>query len=473
MKNRLFRSIQLLFGLLTIGLMVGLCFGIDPMALGAGGLVLGLAGAGTVTSVEPLTTDIIDTNAPRLLLDDIDKEVVKMWPAFAPLDQLFRTGLKGSRRNINSMTARHYSVEVKPFSDVTTGAITASNQSALTLPVGNINLYGVGDTIFIPSVKGYAEGQGTTLLPNAPLQLYVYQVNKSAQTLDCVPVNGDNFTTPHSSLLKTGIQNIGSGAGIVIGGRALQEMDVQTSPSTYTPEDDYNYCQYFGSQIEISKWAEKSIKEVNFNEADQMELAMYEYRVKREIAYWWGTRNIIYPAGKPIYTCGGITNFVTNEVDWTALLDGTKPNIKPGNIDEMVSAIYAGNAGHGQRWMFIGEYLWNAMKRTEDIQKTLSAKESQHEFGLYFNKINTGSGELILIPHPLFAIMGWGYNAVVLDVNNLGERHFQSQSVDSIDKKALSQANSDAKFISEVSCPVVKYAKTHTVIKGPVYTSLV
>ena len=69
--------------------------------------------------------------------------------------------------------------------------------------------------------------------------------------------------------------------------------------------------------------------------------------------------------------------------------------------------------------------------------------------------------------------MGYGYNAVIIDANNIGERHFVPQSVDAIDKKALSQSNSDAKFISEVSCPVIKYPKTHTIIKGPVYTSLV
>ena len=139
----------------------------------------------------------------------------------------------------------------------------------------------------------------------------------------------------------------------------------------------------------------------------------------------------------------------------------------------MVRAAFSGNAGSGQRWMFVGEYLWNALKRTEDIQKNLNSKDVEYKFGLYFNKINTGDGELILIKHPLFKHMGWGYNAAIIDANNIGERHFMPQKVESIDKAKLAQSNSDAKFINEVSCPVIKYAGTHTIVKGPVYTSLV
>ena len=452
----------LVFGLAVTSLM--------GMIAGVGGIVMA---EGTVIANETLGLEAIDDAASSLLLDDIDEVVTKMWPSYAPLDQLLRTGIKDSRRATDSIRCRHYSVETKPFYDTVTTAVTAANQSAFDLVVGNVALYGVGDTIFIPSVGGYAEGLGTTVLANAPLQLYVYAIDSANSIIKVNPVNGDNATTAKKSLLKTGVQDIAANAAIVIGGRALNEFNVQTDPSEYVPSDDYNYCQYFGSQIEISKWAKKHRKEVRFEEADQLELALYDYRVRREISYWFGTRNVIYPNGKETYTCGGITNFVTNEVDWTDKLIGGLPAIKAGHIDEMVRQVFSGNAGSGQRWMFIGEYLWNALKRTEDIQKTLSAKEVQSQFGLYFNKINTGDGELILVKHPLFRFMGYGYNAVVIDANNIGERHFESQKVTSIDKEKLAQSKSDAKFISETSCPVIKYPGTHTIIKGPVYTSLV
>lgn len=444
---------------------------------GAFGAVLGIgvtmANVGTVIAGEALGTENMAGAQAGLMLDDIDEMVTKMWPSSAPLDQLMRTGIKDARRNTDSIKCRHYSVETKPFNDVVQTAVTAANQQSFSLSVGNPALYGIGDTIFIKGVPGYAEGAGTTALANTNLQLYVYEVDASTNTVKVVPVNGDNATTSKKSLLKAGVQNIAQNAEIIIGGRALNEFNVQTEPSEYVPSDDYNYCQYFGSQIEISRWAAKHRKEVKFDEADQLELAMYDYRVRKEINYWFGSRNIIYPAGKETYTCGGITYFVDNEVDWTALVVGGKPTIKAGHIDDMTRVAFSGNAGSGQRWMFVGEYLWNAMKRTEDIQKTMSEKNMEYKFGLYFNKINTGDGELILIKHPLFKYMGYGYNAVIIDANNIGERHFVPQSVDAIDKKALSQSNSDAKFISEVSCPVIKYPKTHTIIKGPVYTSLV
>ena len=464
-KMKGFAQVLLVF---IVGFALATVFG---MIGGAAGMILG--NVGTVVPGEALGTEAIETAQSGLLLDDIDEVVTKMWPAYAPLDQLLRTGIKDSRRATDSLKCRHYSVETKPFDDVVALAVTAANQSAFDLTVGNPALYGVGDTLFINGVPGYAEGQGTTVLPNSTLQLYVYATDTANNIMKVIPVNGDNATTPKKSLLKTGVQDIALNSTITIGGRALNEFNVQTEPSEYVPADDYNYCQYFGSQIEISKWAKKHRQEVKFDEADQLELALYDYRVKREISYWFGSRNIIYPNGKETRTCGGITNFVSNQVDWTALLSSGVPVIKPGHIDEMVRSVFSGNAGTGQRWMFISEYLWNAMKRTEDIQKNLSANSVEYKYGLYFNKINTGDGELILVKHPLFKYMGYGYNAVVIDANNIGERHFVPQSVEDIDKQKLAQSNSDAKFISEVSCPVIKYPKTHTVIYGPVYTSLV
>ena len=193
-------------------------------------------------------------------------------------------------------------------------------------------------------------------------------VDASTNTVKVIPVNGDNASVTNKSLLKAGVQDIPQNAQIIIGGRALNEFNVQTMPSEYVPSDDYNYCQYFGSQIEISKWAKKHSKEVKFDEADQLELALYDYRVKKEINYWFGSRNVIYPLReKQHIPCGVITYFVTNEVDWTSLAADGKPIIKAGHIDEMVRKAFSGNAGSGQRWMFIGEYLWNAPKRTEDI----------------------------------------------------------------------------------------------------------
>lgn len=470
-RSELFKGIGQVLFVLVVGLLVSSVLGLIAGAVGATGGITFAEGGTPVQG--PLDTGAIENVQPGLLLDDIDEVVTKMWPAYAPLDQLLRTGIKDTRRQTDSIKTRHYSVETKPFDDVVTVAVNAANQSAFDLKVGNTALYGEGDTIFIDGVPGFAEGANTTPLANANLQLYVTDVDSANNLVKVIPVNGDNVTTPTKSLLKAGVQDIAQNAKIIIGGRALNELNVQTDPSEYVPSDDYNYCQYFGSQIEISKWADKHRKEVNFDEADQLELALYDYRVKREINYWGGSRNIIYPKGKRTYTCGGITYFVSNEVDWTTLVTDGKPTIKSGHIDEMVRSVFSGNAGSGQRWMFIGEYLWNALKRTEDIQKNLAANKAEYEYGLYFNKINTGDGELVLIKHPLFKFMGYGYNAVVIDANNIGERHFVAQNVDDIDKKKLAQANSDAKFISEVSCPVIKYPKTHTIIRGPQYTDLV
>ncbi len=174
------------------------------VVLGAiGGFGVVAANVGTVIAGEALSTENMETAEPGLLLDDIDEVVTKMWPAYAPLDQLLRTGIKDARRATDSIKCRHYSVEAKPINDTVTAAITAANQQALDIPVGNVSLYGIGDTIFIPSVGGYAEGAGTTKLANSALQFYIYGVDASNNLVKAIPVNGDNATTAKKSLLKT------------------------------------------------------------------------------------------------------------------------------------------------------------------------------------------------------------------------------------------------------------------------------
>lgn len=468
MRKQIFQISRILPILAMLILVVCVFMGVNPFDAGIGSLVLG-----TVVPGVSLSTENVEAAQPGIHLDDIDAIVTKQWPAYAPLDQLLRTGIKDQRRATKSITARNYAVETKPFEDTVTVAVVAANQSSFDLYVSNTDLYGVGDTVFVNGVPGIAENSATSQLANADLELVITLIDENNSLLKVQPVNGDGVTTAKKSLLVTGVQDIAENSPISIGGRALSEFAVQTDPSQYVPEDDYNYCQYFGSQIEISKWEQKSLKEVKFSEMDQLELAMYDYRVKKEMTYWKGSRNIQYPGGKKTYFMGGISYFVSQQIDWTGLLDGGAPIIKPQHVDEMVRQVFSGNSGSGQRWMFIGEYLWNALKRTEDIQKNIQGKDVEYKYGLYFNKINTGDGELVLIKHPLFKFMGWGYDAVVIDVNNIGERHFDAQSVADIDKKKLAQANSDAKFISETACLITKYPKTHTFIKGPVYTSLI
>jgi hypothetical protein len=472
MKRQIFNITRAIFGIVFLLSIIGTLFGIEPFALAQGGFVIATA-AGAVVAGDTLTTTGMRENSERLLLDDIDEEVTKMWASAAPLDQLLRKGLKDNRRSTDSIKNRHYGVASKPFSDVATAAVVASNQEQFNLGVGNVSLYGPSDTIFIPSVRGYAEGEGTSLLANGALQLHVISVDRGNNQIRVMPVSGDNAASAKKSLLKAAVQNIAEGADIVIGGRAHNELTVQTEPSVYVPQDDYNYCQYFGSQIELSKWSKKHAKEVKWDEADQLEMAMYDYRVRKEISYWFGSRNVLYPDGKETFYCGGISYFVKNNINWTGLLNGGKPVIKPQHIDEMVRQVFSGNSGSGQRWMFCGEHFWNAIKRTEDIQKNLSAKEVEYKFGLYFNKINTGDGELVVIKHPLFLQMGMSYDAVILDVNNIGERHFEVMGVKTYDKEKLAQSKADAKFISETSCPIIKHLDTHAIIRGPQYTSLI
>ena len=61
----------------------------------------------------PLTTDLTREEAPELLLNEIDREIVKIRPMATPIDQLSRhAGAKHS----GSMVVDYYNVDTKPTS---------------------------------------------------------------------------------------------------------------------------------------------------------------------------------------------------------------------------------------------------------------------------------------------------------------------------------------------------------------------
>ncbi len=73
-------------------------------------LVAGVAG-GTHVGGQPLTTTAAEMASPGLLVNSIDRRIVKVRPMSTPVDQLSRCA--GSRR-CGSMTVEYASVDTRP-----------------------------------------------------------------------------------------------------------------------------------------------------------------------------------------------------------------------------------------------------------------------------------------------------------------------------------------------------------------------
>jgi len=194
------------------------------------GAVAGVAGAGTHVEGEPLTTAVVDTEAPGLLRNEIDSRIVKIRPMSTPLDQISRYG--GSRQ-CRSMKVDYYSVDTKPVTTTLTSANpapddrTVSDDTPVTLNVAEARVFQRSTTVLVPSVKA-SSGE--------PLVLYVADNNDGLKVL---AVNNVTAAGHHV------VPAIAKGATLVRMGRAAAELDVTTPMFEALPKKATNYCQIF------------------------------------------------------------------------------------------------------------------------------------------------------------------------------------------------------------------------------------
>lgn len=214
--------------ILAIGWLIGQLTGADGGFMAAAA-VAGVAAGGKHIEGEPLTTAVVDQEAPGLLRNEIDQRIVKIRPMSTPLDQISRYG--GSRQ-CRSMKVDYYSVDTKPVTATLTVAVTApadrdiSGDMAATLQVDEARVFQPSTTVLVPSVKA-STGE--------PLVLYV---SKNDNGLQVVAVNnkvGEYHVVP----------SMPKGTRLVRMGRAAAELDVTTPMFEALPKKATNYCQIF------------------------------------------------------------------------------------------------------------------------------------------------------------------------------------------------------------------------------------
>lgn len=244
--DRLFcpETLLLLLVLLAVGVLV-FC---DSSGLSlAMAVIPGVAGGKHVTE-EPLTRALAQRESPELLLNEIDRRIVKIRPMATPIDQLSRWA--GAKRS-GSMVVDYYSVDTRPTSALTTSEFTGVDTTGdkrfqrARLTVDNIDLFEESETLLVRGVRGF-EPDGVTQ-SSQDLVLYVVSKSTSENYLEAVTPNGkaaDGFTNC--------IPTIPTGTMLVRMGRAAGELDVQTAQFEALPVKCQNYCQIFKMQIEQS-----------------------------------------------------------------------------------------------------------------------------------------------------------------------------------------------------------------------------
>ena len=76
----------------------------------------------------PLTTQITEEIAPGFILNDVDRQIVKIRPMATPLDQISRSGRARSTRTIE---VKYYAVDLKDAATQTAAAIAANSMDVV------------------------------------------------------------------------------------------------------------------------------------------------------------------------------------------------------------------------------------------------------------------------------------------------------------------------------------------------------
>ncbi|MCF0213537.1 MAG: DUF5309 family protein [Muribaculaceae bacterium] len=385
----------------------------------------------------PLTTSLTKEASPSLLLSEIDSRVVKVRPSSTPIDQISR--LAGSRR-AGSMVVDYYSVDTKPDSATVQDEIIDYGVPSSPIPMSTSNdaIFDASETILVPGVTTQA---GETL---------VFYVTERVPG-DCIKVLPVNLAAGEE------LPAIEEGTKIVRMGRAAAELDVQTSQFEALPVKSTNFCQIFKAQVEQSTLQKLTNKEVGWTFNDQEEVAVIDMRLGIEKNFLFGHKcRVLDPnKGEDIMLTGGIWNQTDHEFSY----DPSAP-ADAEFIVNLTRSAFTGSNGSRRKILVAGSGLIDLLNKIEHT-KTVGATQTVTKWGIDFTELRSKFGVLYVIHSEVFDLCGFPKNGMVIDPQYLTKYSFIPMNAERLDLKRSGQRNTDAVIITEASCLVLRYPRTH------------
>lgn len=415
-------------------------------------MVAGVAGGKHVVG-EPLTVAIANAETPDLLVNEIDRRIVKIRPMATPIDQLSRWA--GAKR-AGSMVVDYYSVDTRPTTAKTTAAIVggtadsdgSSRLQHATVDTDNNELFEASETILVKGVPGY-EADGKTQSPQ-DLVLYVTQ-KESDGRIRVVTVNGQTLGD-----FPNCIPSIPAETTLVRMGRAASELDVQTALFEALPKKSQNYCQIFKMQIEQSTLMKIANKEAGWTFSDQEEAAIYDMRLGMEKNFLFGVKSKVDDLNKheTIMLTGGIWSQAGGEFRYE------KSAFDQNLMVSLMRQAFTGNAGNKRKVLIGGSGLIELLNKME-TNKVVMAGENIVKWGIDFSEMRSKFGKLYVLLSEVFDECGMENNGMVIDPEYLQKYSHIPFTTEALSLKQAGLRNTDAIVLTEASCMTLRYPKAH------------
>ncbi len=408
----------------------------------------GVAGGRHVAD-EPLTTDLTRDLAPGLLLNEVDKTIVKIRPMATPVDQIARYA---GAKHAGSMIVDYYNVDTKETSTLTADDYEAPQSMApgatvkATIEPLQPEIFDPSDTILVQGVLGY-KPDGVTL-DNRELVLYV--CGRTAGGITVMALNGKKIGSVAGC-----VPDIPAGATLIRMGRAATELDVMSPQFEALPQKEQNYCQIFKMQVEQSTLQRLSNKEVNWTMTDQQEAAIYDMRCGMEKSFLFGLKQRLWDPDKKenVLFTGGIWYQAGKEFNYTEDLDND-------SVVELMRAAFTGNKGSKRKVLLGGSRLIGMFNKL-DYTRVVTSRERVAHWGIDFTEVHSKFGTLYLALSEVFDEVGHATSGLVIDPEYLTKYSHLPFSAETLNLKQSGVRNTDALVLTEASCVVLRYPNAH------------
>jgi hypothetical protein len=333
----------------------------------------------------------------------VSKIVTEVKPDQFPLDTLLRKIRKSE--TASNVKVEYDTVVYLGRQSATAALFTAAGSDAdksVVLTVTTADIWTVYDTVYIPTILG---------ADSKPLRLYVMAVDRAADTITVTAINGSGADGQR-------VPTIASATVIYRSAPAISETKSFWQTTTQLPARDYNYCQIMGTTIERSVVDAKLRAKSGHSFNDKVNEKIYGLRSSMEAAYLFGSRKRTLNSvdGEYVHTMNGITNIITQSIDYGTGAGATDMSI--ADVLDMQELAFAGKNGSDKRFMLCGKKVVTAMsKLTFDRQVESMGKMVMH--GIKVEGLSSGFGEVYYKYSALLDNMGWENKAIVLDLDNV------------------------------------------------------
>lgn len=407
---------------------------------------------------ETVTTEVVEAEAPDLLINDIDQEIEKIGIGRFPLNVAMRNISR--TRKIESQISEYFSCDTKEFNDTVKTAVTATGQAYFPLVVNNIDMWSVHDNIMLVGIPAYDAAGAVN--PRASLTGYISKIEKSSETLHIQPTNG--LIALNVSTLKAA-DNIAVDTKLVRLGRAEDELAMQTASYALFPASDTQYAQNFMSMVQQSEFDRITKKVVKWGFSDFSEANIKDTEAQHELTLYFGAKSMFIDkeSGKRVYTSGGATHFVTKELEWQDSDFATAAAADAWFV-ALTKAVFQGTSGSQIRHGYLGPDVMGKLNAIPYVQKKMEANNTEEKFGLTFSVITTNFGTLKLIKSDLLGEVQLGDYGFIFDMTKLEDHVFIPTKETELDLKKAGISNSNATVIQRVSCPIFKNPDCHLIL---------